>query len=85
MKKTCFAKRGTGCDCLTVKRCPGYRNCSFYKNVAQYAADREQANLRLRQMPLVEQHAIADQYFDGEMPWAIPDSEEYPSGEPLRF
>lgn len=85
MKITCFAKRGTGCDCLTVTRCPGYKHCSFYKNVAQYAADREQANLRLRQMSLVEQHAIADQYFDGEMPWAITDSEGYPSGEPLRF
>ena len=85
MKITCFAKRGTGCDCLTVKRCPGYRNCAFYKNVAQYAADQAQANMHLRQMPLVEQKAIADQYYDGEMPWAILSEEEYSSGEPLRF
>lgn len=86
MKKiTCFARRGTECDCLEVDRCPGYKKCSFYKNVAQYAADREQANLRLRQMPLEAQKALADQYYDGEMPWAILDSEEYPSGEPLFF
>ena len=32
-----------------------------------------------------EQKAIADQYYDGEMPWAILPEEEYPSGEPLRF
>ena len=86
MKKiTCFAKKGTGCDCLTVKRCPGYKKCSFYKNVAQYAADRAQADMLLRQMPLEAQQAIAEQYYDGEMPWAILPEEEYPSGEPLRF
>ena len=61
MKKiTCFAKKGTGCDCLTVKRCLGYKKCSFYKNVAQYAADRAQADMLLRQMPLEAQQAIAE-------------------------
>ena len=69
---TCFAKRGTKCDCLIVSRCPGYKRCPFYKGNVQYRADLNSAYMYLRRLPPEAQRAIADQYYDGEMPWALP-------------
>ena len=82
---TCFAKRGTKCKCLCVYRCLGYKHCPFYKGNAQYRADVQLTYLRLRSLHPAAQRAIAEQYFHGDMPWAIPDSEGYPSEKALVF
>ena len=82
---TCFAKRGTGCDCLCVKRCRGYKHCPFYKNGPQYRADLNAAYMHLRRLPPEAQRAIADQYYRGRMPWALPAAHSAGHKKPLRF
>ena len=68
---TCFAKRGTKCNCLEVSRCKGYAKCPFYKGIVEYRADLNSAYMHLRRLPPEAQRAIADQYYRGRMPWAL--------------
>lgn len=84
----CFAYRWNHCSVLYTKAtktcCIGYENCPFYKDHAQYNADLDQHYQRLRQLPLEEQRAIADQYYHGRMPWAMSVTPAWPE-KPLRF
>ena len=82
---TCFAKRGTKCNCLEVSRCVSYGKCPFYKGNVQYRADLNAAYMHLRRLPPEVQHAIADQYYDGEMPWALPATPPGQREKPLIF
>ncbi len=82
----CFAKRGRiRCDCLREQRCLGYDMCPFYKGEAQHRADINAAYMHLRRLPPEVQRAIADQYYRGKMPWALPATPPALREKPLRF
>ena len=57
------------CRALTVKGCPGYARCGFYKPRWKYEQDQKKTYQRLRRLPIQKQWEIADMYYKGEMPW----------------
>jgi len=70
MNERCFAHRRNGkCVALTSEQCAGYAVCPFYKPIWKYAQDEDRANQRLNALPVERQREIAEQYYEGDMPW----------------
>lgn len=70
MNEKCFAmRRQCSCGALTVKGCPGYQHCTFYKPIWMYQRDQSQINVKLSGLPLEVQQCIAEKYHHGQMPW----------------
>lgn len=70
MNERCFAmRRGNVCGVLSVKGCPGYVRCPFYKPRWMFERDRDRLNVKLRSLPEGRQQDIADKYHSGNKPW----------------
>ena len=70
MNERCFAHRRNGkCMALTSEQCAGYAVCLFYKPIWKHAQDVARANQRLNALPAERQREIAEQYYEGDMPW----------------
>ena len=54
------------CTALITRDCT---NCSFYQTRDQREKKRQKAFKRLRQLDILKQKIIAQQYYDGAMPW----------------
>lgn len=54
------------CTALITRDCI---NCSFYQTRDQREKKRQKAFKRLRQLDIFKQKIIAQQYYDGAMPW----------------
>ena len=64
---TCFAIDNGQCIVLEVARCNGA--CKFYKTRERLEADRERANARIANLPIVHQKQISQTFYGGAMPW----------------
>ena len=71
LNEKCFAlKPGRKCSLLTCKGCNGqYDKCPFYKPRWKAERDTRRALARIASMPVEKQQAIAEKYYNGEMPW----------------
>lgn len=70
MNEKCFAmRRNSMCSALTVKGCPGYGHCAFYKPIWMYQRDQDLIDVKLCALPQARQQEIADKYHNGNMPW----------------
>lgn len=66
----CFAlKNNNYCNILTVEKCTGYSNCSFFKTEEQAEESNKKANARLASLDKLQQKHISEKYYKGKMPW----------------
>ena len=69
MDERCFAMKRGQCDALSVKGCPGYAKCGFYKPRWKQRADLDGLCARLSRLPPEYQRYIAEKYYKGKMSW----------------
>ena len=70
MNEKCFAlRKDCTCFALAVNNCIGYLICPFYKPIWKQGKIQKQVDMRLCVLPAKTQTAIADKYYNGEMPW----------------
>lgn len=68
--KSCiFFKPSHKCKILVGETCRDAENCCFHKTAEEQAASLAIAYDRLRRLDPAEQQRIADQYYNGKMPW----------------